>query len=318
MIALHFLEFRAVALIQGMHVSAQKSAAQGVLSGHPPWHLYQSRLLGPVLVGGLAHVTHHPFGSAYYVVTRCLLLLANALCYGLFLRLTQSRRLAWSYTLAYAGLFVVLQDTTWLYLWDYVDLVTLLGFAYLVFKRSNLALLSLLFVVELLNREAAGFIGLWIMLEAVRIPTGGTPKRMTIRPLPLFVGGGLIAAGTVWTHWIRNRLFIAQTEPPAIGPTLGDQLWQWNGNFSALHHVFGSGSGVAVIVVAVLVALLFWPSALPMEKKAKVGVLLGLMLVSILLFAQINETRVWFEFIPFGLFLYYFSSEPHSSSERQG
>jgi len=318
MIALTFLEFRAVALIQGQHITEQVSAAQGVLSGHPPWRLYQSRLLGPLLVGGLAHITHHPFALAYNVVTRALLLLSNAVCYGLFLRLGHNRRLAWGYTLAYAGLFVVLQDIKWLYLWDYVDLVTVLCFAFLVFTRANLALLSLLFVVELLNREAATFIGLWIMLAAVHIPARGEAKRIQISPMLLLVGGSLIAAGALWTHWIRDRWFIAQTEPAASSLVLGDQLWQMPFNLLALHHPLSSGAGVSIIVVAALVALLAWPSVMPAGQKAKVGVLLGLMLLSILLFAQITETRVWFEFVPFGLFLFYNSDAQTGRMRDEG
>ncbi len=305
MIALNFLEFRAVALIQGVHIKDQMSAAQGVLAGHPPWRLYQSRLLGPMLAGGLAHVTHHPFASAYNVVTRSLLLLANAVCYGMFYFLGRNRRLAWGYTLAYAGLFVVLQDIKWLYLWDYVDLVTLLCFVFLIFTRTNLVLLSFLFLVELLNREAATFIGLWIMMEAIHIPAEGAGKRIKISPVPLLVGGGLIAGGVLWTQWIRHRLFADQTQPKARGPIYGDQLWQVGSNSFALHHPFGSGAGISVIVVGLLVALLALPSVMSMDKKVKVGVLLSLMLVSILLFAQITETRVWFEFVPFGLFLFY-------------
>lgn len=315
MIALTFLEFRAVALIQGQHVTDQVRAAQGVLSGHPPWRLYQSRLLGPLLAGGLAHITHRPFALAYNVVARSLLLLANALCYGLFLRLGGNRRLAWGYTLAYAGLFVVLQDTRWLYLWDYVDLVTLLCFAFLVFTRTNLVFLSVLFLLELLNREAATFIGLWIMMEAIHIPIEGAVKRIKINPVPLLVGGGLIGMGVVWTHWIRNRLCIAPQWTAPVLPLVGDQLWQVQSNITSLHHPFSSGAVVFLIVVGALAALLVLPSTLPAEKKVKIGVLTSLMLVSIWLFAEIKEVRVSFEFVPFGLLLFYSFSKRHSTSD---
>lgn len=312
MIALNFLEFRAVALIQGLHIKDQSDAAQGVLSGHPPWRLYQSRVLGPLLAEGMAHVTHRSFAMSYNLVTRSLLLLSNTLCYGLFYFLGRTCRLAWGYTLAYAGLFVVLQDTRWLYLWDYVDLVTVLCFAFLVFTRTNLALLAVLFFVELLNREAATFIGLWIMMEAITVRSESGSKRIKINPVPLLVGGGLIAVGAVWTHWIRDRLFIFQTEPAAKNFVFADQLWQVPANMFALRHIFGSGSGISIIVVGAVVALFVQPSILPGDKKVKVGVLMGLMLLSIFLFAQINETRVWFEFVPFGLFLFYNLSKQFS------
>lgn len=318
LIALTFLEFRAVTLIQWPHITAEVQAAQGVLSGYPHWRLYQSRLLGPLLVRGLARITHNPFAWAYDAVTSSLLLLANALCYQLFFLLGRSRRLAWGYTFAYAGLFVVLQDTKWLYLWDYVDLVTLLCFAYLVFTRTNLVLLSALFLVELLNREAATFIGLWIMMQAVRIPAGDSVKRLTFSPVPLLVGGGLIAGGVLWTHWIRNRLFIAQTQHAREIYVLGDQLWKAPSNLAALFHPFAAGTLVALIVVSVLVALLAQPGALPGEKKVKVAVLLAVMLVCVFLFALISETRVWFEFVPFGLFLFYHAGKQRSGPPRQG
>lgn len=318
LLMLTFLEFRAVSLIQGQHLTDQIDAAQGILSGHPAWRIYQSRLLGPLLAEGLAHATHHPFASAYSLLTRALLLLSNAVCYGLFLRMAGSRRLAWGYTLAYATLFVALQDIKWLYLWDYVDLTTLLCFAFLVFTRPNLRLLSLLFVVELLNREAASFIGFWMMMEGVSVFQTGGRKRLTLNPLPLLLGGGLIAAGAVWTHWIRNRLCIAPTRPEPTNPLLGDQLWQVHSNVVSAHHFLGSGSGAFVIAIGTLVALLVQPSAVPAEKKVKIGVLLGLMLLSILLFGEIKETRVCFEFVPFGLFLFHFFSRRPSTVSEQG
>lgn len=304
MIALTFLEFRAVSLIQGQHLTDQINEARGILSGHPTWRIYQSRLLGPLLAEGLVRGAHRSFASAYSLVARGFLLLTNAVCYGLFFRLERRRR-AWGYTLAYAGLFVVLQDVRWLYLWDYIDLLTMLCFAFLVFTRPNFLLLSLLFLVELLNREAAAFIGLWMIMEAVRVSPTNERKRLTISPLPLLLGGGLIAVEVVWTHWIRNRLCIAPLRTAPVLPLVGDQLWQVQSNIASLHHPFSSGAMVFLIVVGALAALLVLPSALPAEKKVKIGVLLGLMLVSIWLFAEIKEVRVSFEFVPFGLFLFY-------------
>lgn len=305
MSALTFVEFRAVLLIQGAHLAEQVQVAQGCLSGHPSLRAYQSRLLGPLLVGGLARAARLPFALAYSVVAGSLLLLSNAVCYRLFYLLGRSRRHAWGYALAYAGLFVALQDTEWLYLWDYVDWVTMLCFAFLVFTRPNLVLLAALFVVELLNREAAAFIGLWIMLEAARVPAGGKARRITISAARLLVGGSLIAAGALWTGWIRSRLFVAQTQPPSSNLVLGDQMWQASRNLSALLDPLGGGAGVAIVVMGALAVLLARPSVMAAQKKAKVGVLLGTMAACTLLFALINETRVWFDFAPFGLFLYY-------------
>jgi len=36
------------------------------------------------------------------------------------------------------------------------------------------------------------------------------------------------------------------------------------------------------------------------------------------LFALISETRVWFEFVPFGLFLFYHAGKQRSGPPRQG
>ena len=78
LLILTFLEFRVVWLIQFDRLPAQRDSALGVLTGHPDWRLYQSRLLGPALVGALAHLTHRPFAACYALVCRALLLLANA------------------------------------------------------------------------------------------------------------------------------------------------------------------------------------------------------------------------------------------------
>ena len=97
--------------------------------------------------------------------------------------------------------------------------------------------------------------------------------------------------GSLWTRWIRDRLYMAQVEPPARNGTLGDQLVQWRPNLDTLAH---PASSYFVLLVLVL----------------------GGTALSLFLFAGFAESRIWFEFIPFALLLWDAAPTPHTAPEE--
>ena len=168
-VALSLLEFRAVELVQGSRLPEQVETTAALLAGHPYWKAYQNRLLGPVVVSTTARWTGLPTANVYQGFCFVTLCVANALAGSLLRRPGGPPGSAWGYGIAYAGLFVAFQDSLWLYLWDYVDLATLLLFAWaVVVGEWSLWLFALLFVVELANRESAEFIALWLVLDSLR------------------------------------------------------------------------------------------------------------------------------------------------------
>lgn len=305
-ILLTFFEYRTISIMQISNLSGQIDSALGILSGHPHWKTYQSRLLGPVLVTSLAHLSHLSFSSCYQITTFVLLITANAICYIVFRKAGRRADLAWAYTFAYAGLFTALQDRAWLYLWDYIDLLTLMLFAYAVFTRALLWKFIVIFFIELLNREAANFIALWIIIDAVNLNSSPSAhsKKWNIHWQQAILGIVLIGIGVTWTDFIRNRLFVSQTMTLLPGyHIVGDQFWELPHMLHALKHAPRLDALVPVIAVSVLIFSLLRAWEQLGEQAWKICFLLCAMVTSIFIFAITTETRVWFEVLPFVFWL---------------
>ena len=309
-VALSLLEFRAVDLIQGRNLSAEVNAAAGVLTGHPYWKAYQNRLLGPAVVGWTARRTGRPPASVYQGFCFGLLCVANAVGGTLFRCLHGSSRPAWGYVITYAGLFVAWQDPEWLYLWDYVDLVTMLWFAWAVVAGGWSAWqFALLFLVELANRESAQFIALWLVLDALLPAAGPGGRRGKWVDLPrLGLGLGLGLAGAGWTHFIRNALCVRETGvlPRKEIVELADgQFFMGRVTLDLLRAPWNLNAAALGVLLAAL-GFLLWRTRRSLGRRAwKVAALLGTMVAANLGLSFIYELRVWFALLPFAVCLAY-------------
>ncbi len=310
---LSLLEFRALDLIGERNLPAEVEATAGLVAGHPYWKAYQNRLLGPLAVTGIARLTGLPLAGVYQGVCLALLCAANALAARLFRRTGGT---VWGYVIAYAGLFVAWQDPEWSYLWDYVDLVTMLLFAWaVVVSRWSLWQFAALFVVELANRESAQFIALWLVLDALRPETGGwvdAPR--------LGLGVGLGAVGTVWTHWVRNALCLGETGvvPRAEITEFADgQFYMGRVTLDLLRDPWPLPALTLAAGLAALGVLLWraWPAL--GGRAWKVATLLAAMIAANVLLAFIYELRVWQTFLPFAVCLAYLPAR-HASGVVTG
>ena len=310
MAALSLLEFRAVDLIQGRNLPAEVDAATGLLSGHPYWKAYQNRLLGPELVGWTTRLTGLPPASVYRGFCFGCLCAANAVGASLFRRSPGSPGTAWGYVVAYAGLFVALQDPEWLYLWDYVDLTTTLLFAWAVVMGGwRPWQFALLFLVELANRESAQFIALWLVLDSLMpgADSVGWGGRWVDLPL-LGVGVGLGAAGTAWTHFVRNALCIGETgvvPRKEITEFADGQFFMGRVTLDLLHDPWNLAAAVLAVLLAAL-GFLLWRTRRSLGRQAwKVAALLAVTVAANGCLSFIYELRVWFVLLPFAVCLAY-------------
>ncbi len=304
-VVLSLLEFRAIDLIHGRNLPAEVEAAAGLFSGHPYWKAFQNRLLGPALVEGTVRLTGLSRTGVYQGLCFGLLCLANAVGVRLFRGARRQPGLAWGYVAAYAGLFVAYQDPEWLYLWDYVDLTTLLLFAWAVVMGGWGAWrLAGLFLVELANRESAQFIALWLVLDALSLGGGG--KRVDGPRLALGLGLGVVGAG--WTHWVRQVLCAGE-----IGVVPRKEIIEFaDGQFFmgrvTLDLLRDPWNLTATALVALLAALawLLWRAWRPLGLRAwKVAALLAIMVTANVFLSFIYELRVWFTLLPFAICLAY-------------
>ncbi len=310
MLVLSLLEFRVVDLIQGRNLSAEVEVAAGVRSGHPYWKAYQNRLLGPVAVGWMARLTGQPPASVYQAFCFGLLCVANGVAGVIFRTASGSSVGAWGYAALYAGLFVAFQDPEWLYLWDYVDLITMLLFAWaVVMGRWTTWQYMALFVIELANREAAQFIALWLVLAAF-LPEVGTEGRQD-RPvdwLCLGAGVGLGLAGTAWTHYIRNVLCVGEigiVPRQEITEFADGQFFMGRVTLDLLRAPMNLNAAMVGLLLIVLGSLL-WHARRSLGQRAwKIAALLTAMVVANLCLSFVYELRVWFALLPFAVCLVY-------------
>jgi hypothetical protein len=299
-----FLEIRCVQLIQARSWDLEVKGAFGIVHGTAEWRVYQNRLLGPWCIQGIAALTHRPFESAYKTGFSILMAVPVFLCFALVRRVTRQTRDSFRAAIAFAVAIVALQDRSWFYLWDAIDLSTMLLFAYAVmYARDNLRILVPLFFVELLNRESAGFIALWIIVYQTwkYFAYGAVDVRR------LFLGAGLLIGGAAWTRWIRQTLFLHSINP-AYGldrshAVNGEhfQLFRNLNNF--IHPYDGTGFAVAVLCCAGLLLLFRRLSRAKEPEGRPIVILLSVMMLAVWIFGAVTETRVWLEFIPFAIFV---------------
>ncbi len=309
LIVLSVLEFRVVTLIQQANLPEQVDVAAGILAGQPYWKAYQNRLLGPGLVAGWSQLTGRATADAYQHVSFACVLLANAVALRVFSRLTGGQRsgAAWAATVAYAGLFAAFQDPQWLYLWDFVDLTTMLLFAAAVVAGPvPWPWLAGLFAVELLNRESALFIALWLGIEAFTWGRRGTANRRweiprLAYPARLAVGMGLGAAGVLWTGWVRQALCAGET-----GVLPRAEIWEFaGGQFFMLPVTLGLWREPWTLATASLLALLGATVILLVRARGRLGARIwpvGLLVAALVganfCFAYVLELRVWLPMLP--------------------
>lgn len=303
-LALTLIEYRVIDLLQLPNLGREVDAALGILSGHPHWPIYQGRLLGPWLVSGLSQLTHRPFADCYQSVCFGLLLAANGTCFTLFNKAAGDVRTAWAYTIAYAALFVAFQDKLWLYLWDYIDAITVLLFARAVFVRRPVWQLAVLFFVELLNRESAVLIALWIVIDAVR-PAGAPGRGGGVNGPQAVLGACLVAVSIGWTQFIRAKLMISPvyTAPLPGIHTVGGQFWMLPHVAEFLGHSWRMDGMIPVLATLATVLLLCGAWKALGNRAWQVALIVLGMMASIYMFAFITELRVWLEMLPFWLWL---------------
>jgi len=315
LLVISLLELHSLQLIQASGYDREVVGAYGILHGTPEWRVYQNRLLGPILVQLLMKAAHTNFVMAYAHTLSLLVAGANFIVYALVRHQTSKSSTGLIASVTFAAAVIVFQDANWFYLWDAIDLSTMLAFAYLALKQStDLRLLIPLFFVELLNRESAEFVALWIIFASLftLLAASGdnlVKGRMFIKCL---CGLALLGFGSWWTHWIRSRLFHHSFDP-RIGL---DLFHRTNGEHLTLFYNFASFTSsynpesfmVGIIANCAIGYFLYKLLATKGLLSAPLVFLILAMVSAVWTFGVVAETRVWLEFVPF-LVLFFFGSE---------
>ncbi len=302
-------EVHTLQLIQDHGFAREVLGAAGILRGEPEYRVFQNRLLGPAIVELTAKATGQPFTPTYALCLSLLIALSNVLCFTLVRRVTGKSITALAATTAFVVAVVFMQDTSWFFLWDAIDLSTMVVFAYAVFYAKNdLRILVPLFLVELLNRESAEFIALWIVIVAVQqLWDEASGRRFSKAGLAqLFTGSALLVGGTLWTKWLRTELF-RRSFDSRIGLDLKHSKdGQWitlleNLRVETLTHEVASFV-IAIIACSAIAYMLSRLFVLKGRDSYQEIIQITAMALAVWIFGRVDETRVWLEFIPFGIF----------------
>jgi len=307
---LTFFEYRSSAPTEPVE-SKIVAVSLNITTGHPEWKTFENRIAGPFLCRAVSHFSGLTYPNCHAVFMAGMLLLSNAIPLLILPRLFANPRDVFLFLLLNAMLIVAIQHCGFMYDWDLIDLSTMFLFAYAVFAGSPVWALTLLFVVELANRESALFIPLWIVIDAVVSMTRRFERRALAKA---GLGVVLIAIGSMWTAFLRGRLLLADPHDERVRQVVMGQHLQIRQNLYDLAHPFApdgfdSSRGLAAYVLLATFGLLFVFFArcpvVPRTQVVKVGVLLLAMMMSLFLFGLLMESRVWFELVPFMLFLYF-------------
>ncbi len=324
LVCLSLLEARTLANLHASNLNGILEITAGIPVGHPFAKAFQNRLLGPEIIFWTSKLTHLSFAVCHRLVCTGLVGVANFVCYRLFLGQSGERPLAWTYTVAFAALFVGFQDGGLLYVWDYLELTLLLLFAWaVVFGRFSLRQWAVLFAVALLNRESAQFIALWIVIDSVAFPPAATGRAKIRIDVPRLATGLLLGvAGSLWTHAVREKLCAREIAvlPRGVQEMAGGQYFTLPGTWRTLRDSYATNTLTLCIFLGALGYVLSraWPSL--GGRAWKVGLLVGAMTAANFCFALVVELRVWFILLPLMLCLLYVSrahDEP-PESERTG
>lgn len=312
------IELRTLNLEHFLRIDDLIAVAKGVVHGTPPWRAFQNRLLGPYLVSGLTNAFGSKYDKWYQTVVTVTTLSVNLVTFSAMRKLGASNQKAAIYTAIGAGLFVLLQDRTWLYIWDYFDVLLFTLFAYAVYSRKSIGWFVVLFVVELLNREVAIFVPVWMILSSIG-RDGSKFKLKDIRAAAF--GLLLIVAGSAWTVWIRNRLFIRPMDGyPQHGPHefLGNLFQVGHNLVGFVKYSTSTTPAFDFLAYWIPVAIFFylkstWTRASTTDKN--VAIVVGLMLISTICFAEMIEVRVFLVTIPLILFFHASTSKAFRCEE---
>lgn len=307
---LSLVVFKILDFSHAWNINDLSDAAYGVIIGKPHWRAYSNRLLGPYIVYFISELGF-TFNRSLRIFNLLMIFIQNLSLYFLLLSQTKkSYELTFRYMLYFSFILISMQ-TTWSYTWDYIDAVVFIFFAYAIFQKRPTIFFVILFFIEIINRESALFIALYLIIDSYSFNNLGNIHNFKIilkDKMKFKIGILLAITGAVYTKIIRDYLFI-ESSFPSIGNDLAHSNF---GNFFCLlgnlKTLFISNITSLGIVNSIFVfgVILFFMVNLAKFKELhlKAFILFICILCSILAFGNINEARVYIILIPFLIFFH--------------
>jgi hypothetical protein len=290
-------EIRVIYYIHNEKLGYLAHAANAVLTGKTQWEGFQNRLLGPYLLKIADGITNNVHTSSYFLFLCVMIAATNIILFFLFLKLCGDRTISLKYILYFSASFTALQDYTFLYTWDLISLLVFSVFSYAVFKKKGIMLFVALFFIELFNREDAVYIAAWIFIDSFEYFCEDRFNVRLVNVYKAITGAVLMTVGFAYIVKIRNILWLG-------GTTAGDnRVLSGNTNVFLqnikllLSNFFSLNIMISALILYVIYYFYKNRRVLP-DQYYKIYLVFLCMFVSSFVFGNINETRIWFIFIP--------------------
>jgi len=282
-------------------------AEQGVLQGYPHWRYFQSRLLGPLAEQALNFLFGMNFLAAHMIVAVVVFAACGAVMFYAG-RAVGGRQSGWSALLAFNALFALLMSRPWLYIWDYFLLLLTAVFMLLVIRRAPWWAFVILMGVAFFNHEAALFIGVWMVAQAL----GDAWAERRLPDWGLLIGGvignlnGILLIEYLRTVLLKREigweLFKDAREAPSSWLDAYFHL-QLSANFHDIHRWLSEPGFdlMALILLPLVLSLIFalWLVVRHGAKAFGLAVYALAQVTALVLFGLRQETRDLLELVPF-------------------
>jgi hypothetical protein len=276
--------------------------SRGVATGHAEWRVYQNRILGPFLIAFTAGALKVDYGVAFGIFVFGSIFAANLVAYYTLAAGGRYRTEALRYCALLDAGFLVLQVRPFLYEWDCIDLVVFHLLVLGAITGRSIGLFLVVFLLELFNREAATFVGLYLVVDGLLSRHTSDAKRVSWGRVA--VGIALCAISSLVTESLRSHLFIGTPRDAFERTIVLGQHWQVPLN---LRNLAKPGLFKSYLIPFLVIGLsaVVWTRFRAARRPAAVplGVLYGVLTVSLVLFAVLQETRVFIPYLPFLLLL---------------
>lgn len=279
------------------------AAAYGVIEGRPHWIAFQNRLMGPytVLLISKAGISFKLALALYHAVFLEILVI---LIIFLLRREGVSRRESALYLVFFLFVFLAYQHY-WFYTWDSIDLIVFTSFAYGIIKAAPTRFFFTLFLIGLANRESALFIALYVCLNSFQFQ-GATQLPKLKSSVDFLFGIALLAIGLIYTKLIRTMLFVSKPDglPDTQHEAIGNHVYVTK-NITDLFITNFSNKNIIASAFIIFPMIYFWRKTRVMsEGQIKALVMSSVLILNILVFGILSETRMLFILIPFYIFLW--------------
>jgi hypothetical protein len=303
--------YKILMLTHLLNIGGNVSGAYGVLEGRPYWLTFQNRLLGPYSVLGISKLLGISFKAAWAVYHAFTLQIYCVLTFWILRREALTPKDSFAYLIYVMFAFLSLQQY-WFFTWDSIDLILFTIFAYGIIKSYSISFFLALFFVGILNRESALFIGIYLMLDSLKFTKRrALPKFVNLKKL--ITGLCTIIVGIIYTKLIRDSLFISKTDglPDTKHELIGNQFHFLENfkniffyDFANTNYLQGHLYYFVSVSVLVLFAYLFTKYKHMDDRQIKLYLMSIILILNIMVFGVVSESRLYFILIPFFLFLW--------------